>query len=74
MNIAKLLHKEISWFTVAPQILEPCENNRLLIYGTPSPRTYHTVSVQGESLEGEDGVVGLHHHVTHLILGGKESP
>ena len=29
---------------------------------------YHTVCVQCESLEREDGVVGLHHHITNLIL------
>ena len=33
--------------------------------------THHTVSVLGEPLQGQEGVVGLHDHVTHLILVGE---
>ena len=32
---------------------------------------YHAVCVLREPLQGEQGVVGLDHHITHLILVGE---
>ena len=35
-------------------------------------RAYHTVCMEGESLQGQNGVVGLNHHITYFVLKEKE--
>lgn len=34
---------------------------------------HNSISIQGEALEGEQGVVWLHHHVTGLVLVGEDT-
>lgn len=34
---------------------------------------HNSICIQGEALQGEQGVVGLHHHIAGLILVGKHT-
>ncbi len=34
---------------------------------------HNSICIQGEALESEQGVVGLHHHIAGLILVGKHT-